>query len=102
MGGHTRSSGPLLLETVTRSIPEGLNEIRVTRGGTVDWHYLPYDEDREPDLRIYDDDGEILSPFDEFNAQYGGAFCGYEELSSQSNLPSEQTSTRTTHAWISS
>ena len=73
------SSSPLLLETVTRSIPEGLNEIRVTRGGTVDWHYLPYDEDREPDLRIYDDEGEILSPFDEFNAQYGGAFCGYEE-----------------------
>ena len=49
------SSSPLLLETVTRSIPEGLNEIRVTRGGTVDWQ-PPLDEDREPDLRIYDDE----------------------------------------------
>ncbi len=73
------SSSPLLLETVTRSIPEGLEEIRVSRGGSVDWYYLPYDIDREPDLEIYGSDGEILSPIDEFNAQYGGAFCGYDE-----------------------
>jgi len=73
------NSNPILLETVTHSIPEGLEEIRVTRDGTVDWHYPPYRADREPDLKIYGDEGQILSPLDEFNAQYGGAFCGYDE-----------------------
>jgi neutral ceramidase len=73
------SSDPFFLETATRSIQEGLEEVRVTRGGTVDWHYPPYDEEAVPDNKIYGPDGEILSPLDEFKAQYGGAFCGYDD-----------------------
>ncbi len=67
------------LETVTRSITQGQEDIRVTRNGTVDWYYPPYQEDYEPDLQIYDADGNILSPLDEWNTQYGAVFCGYDE-----------------------
>ena len=74
------STDPLFLETVTRAISQARDEIRVTRDGTVDWYYPPYDPDAVPDDVIYDPDGTIRTPFDEFNAQYGGAFCGDEPL----------------------
>lgn len=73
------SHDPFFLETVTRSIQEGLETVRVTRNGTVDWHYPPFEESAVPDNKIYGPDGEILSPLDEFKAQYGGAFCGYDD-----------------------
>ena len=73
------NSQPILLETVTHSIPEGLEEIRVTRDGAVDWYYPPYQMGKEIDGIIYNDDGSIRSPLDEFNAEYGGAFCGYDD-----------------------
>ncbi len=73
------STDVFFLETVTRSVQEGLETVRVTRNGTVDWYYPPYDEDAVPDNKIYGPDGEILSPLDEFKAQYGGAFCGYDD-----------------------
>ena len=66
------------METRTRGVVQHLDDIHVTRNGTVDWSYLPFDEDREPDLEIYADDGSLLSPFDEFNAEHGAAFCGDE------------------------
>ena len=31
------------METVTQSVPEGLETVRVTRNGSVDWHYPPND-----------------------------------------------------------
>ena len=67
------------LETVTRSITQGQEDIHVTRNGEVDWYYPAYQEDYQPDLQIYDADGTILSPLDEWNTQYGAVFCGYEE-----------------------
>ena len=73
------SHDPFFLETVTRSIQEGLETVRVTRNGTVDWHYPPFDESAVPDNKVYGPSGEILSPLDEFKAQYGGAFCGYDD-----------------------
>jgi neutral ceramidase len=73
------STDPFFLETATRSIQEGLEEIHVSRNGTVDWHYPAYDEEAVPDNKIYGADGQILSPLDEFKAQYGGAFCGYDD-----------------------
>ena len=73
------SSNPIMLETVTHSIPEGLEQIRVSRPGEKDLHYLRYSESRDADLIIYNDDGSIKTPLDEFNAQYGGAFCGYDD-----------------------
>ncbi len=74
------ASDPLLLETVARSLPQLPEQIHVTRGGEVDWFYLPYEEDRFPDGRVYGDDGSILSPLDEFNTPFGAAFCGTGDL----------------------
>ncbi len=73
------SDAPFGLETVTRSITQGQEDIRVTRNGEVDWYYPAYQEDYQPDLQIYDVDGSILSPLDEWNTEYGAVFCGYEE-----------------------
>lgn len=70
------SADPILLESVGRSVGQTHQEIRVTRGGTRDMHYLPYDEDYEPDNVVYDDQGEIVDAIDEFNVPYGAAFCG--------------------------
>ena len=70
------SGDPILMETYSRAIPEGRDQIRVTRNGTVDWSYAPYDPDMVPDDVLYTDSGAIKSPIDEFNVPYGGAFCG--------------------------
>lgn len=75
------SDEPMRLETTSRSVRQTHPDIRVTRGGTVDWYYTPlqggedYDE-FEPDNQIYDANGDILSPIDEYNLPYGAAFCG--------------------------
>ena len=70
------SSEPFVLETVTHAVPTARDEIRVTRNGTVDWYYAPYDPELVPDEVIFGPDGEVLSPIDEFNTEFGGAFCG--------------------------
>ena len=67
------------LETITRSITQGQEDIHVTRNGSVDWYYPAYEEDYEPDLQIYDSNGSLRSPFDEWNTEYGAVFCGYDE-----------------------
>lgn len=67
---------PIRLETASRSVPETHADIRVTRGGTVDWYYTPLEEGLVADNKVYADDGSILSPIDEFNVPYGAAFCG--------------------------
>ncbi|MFH1464079.1 MAG: hypothetical protein ABIO70_06820 [Pseudomonadota bacterium] len=69
-------TAPVELEARTRAIREHKDDIHVTRDGAVDWTYLPYDEDYEPDLQLYAEDGSLLSPFDEFNCANGAAFCG--------------------------
>ena len=74
------STDPLFIETVTRAISQDRDEIAVTRDGAVDWRYAPFDPDATPDEVVFDTDGSILSPLDEFNAAYGGAFCGDEPL----------------------
>jgi neutral ceramidase len=73
------SSEAFTMESVNRAVPQSLEEVRVTRNGTVDWYYPPYDESSTPDDQIYAADGSLLSPFDEFKAQYGAAFCGYDD-----------------------
>jgi len=74
------ASDPIFLETVSHAISEKRDEIAVTRDGAVDWTYTPFDAEMTPDDIIFGTDGEILSPLDEFNAQFGGAFCGDEPL----------------------
>ncbi len=70
------SSEPMRLETASRHIWQHHSQIHVTRDGTVDWRYAPIEEGMRPDDLIFDENGEILSPIDEFNAPYGAAFCG--------------------------
>jgi hypothetical protein len=82
------SSAPLRLESVSRHIPEDHQDILVTRNGTVNWSYRPYEEGYWPDDIIYvtDEEGEpvspveLMSPIDEFNTPYGSAFCGTGDL----------------------
>ncbi len=76
------SDQPFLMETVTRGVPQGRDEIRVTRDGTVDLYYAPYDENLIPDEVVYEADGTLASPIDEFNVRYGAGLCaeGYEGL----------------------
>lgn len=70
------AAAPIRLETASRSIPETGSDIRVTRNGTVDWYYPPYDAEYTPDDVVYAADGSIQSPLDEFNTPHGSAFCG--------------------------
>jgi hypothetical protein len=70
------AADPIRLETASRSVPETHDDIHVTRNGTVDWYYPPYDPDYTPDDIVYNDDGTLAAPMDEFNTQYGAAFCG--------------------------
>ncbi len=72
------SSDPIRLETTTHAIDESRDAIEVTRNGAVDWRYAPYDpsEDYAPDEVIWNEDGTLASPIDEFNTEAGGAFCG--------------------------
>lgn len=74
------SADAIRLESASRSIPKHPSQIRVTRGGTVDWRYTPYDADHRPDDIVYDEDGQLVSPIDEFNVPYGAVFCGSGSL----------------------
>ena len=74
------AADPVYLETVSHAISQERDEIAVTRGGTVDWRYAPFDPDLTADEVIFGSSGELLSPLDEFNAQFGGAFCGDDPL----------------------
>ena len=76
---------PILLDPVQRYVSQG-RDIRVTRGGSVDLHYMDWDPawaevPYYPDYEIWDDEGNILSPLDEFWPQYGAALCGEADLS---------------------
>ena len=73
------STEPFTMETVSRSAPQSQEEIVVTRNDTVDWRYIPFEQDYVPDDIIFDENGEIISPLDEFNAKYGAVFCGYDD-----------------------
>lgn len=71
------SAEPIRLETVTRSLDTRRDVIKVEREYDV-LTYAPYDPDPgfSPDDVIYDEEGRILTPIDEFNTEAGGAFCG--------------------------
>ena len=73
------STDPVVLEALSRTVPLG-RDIRVTRDGAVDLHYLDYDPEYEPDLLIFGDDGISLNPYDEFTAPYGAGLCGDSDM----------------------
>jgi neutral ceramidase len=62
------------LEMVTRSIETGpYPETFTIRDGAL--AYAPFDRTKTPDGKIYNDDGTIASPIDEFNAPVGAGLC---------------------------
>jgi neutral ceramidase len=72
------SAEPVHLETVSRAVLKDHDSIRITRGGTVDWSYAPFDPDPAflPDDVVYEPDGSLAMPIDEFNTENGAVFCG--------------------------
>jgi neutral ceramidase len=76
------SAAPVSMETVTHAIHKHPSNIRLTRNGTTDLYYTPYDDSQDfhADDRVFAEDGSILSPIDEFNAPFGGVFCGSGDL----------------------
>lgn len=76
------SSDPVSIETVSRHVWKHPSSIHVTRDGAVDWSYAPFDPDPEfdPDNVVYDDDGSLRMPIDEFNTELGAVFCGSGDL----------------------
>ncbi len=65
----------LPLEMVTRSVELGPRaETFGIRDGTLT--YAPFDTFRECDGAVFDGDGAVISPIDEFNAPVGAALCG--------------------------
>jgi hypothetical protein len=70
------AADPIRLETVSRAVKETHDDIRITRGGTTDLHYTPFVDGLKPDNVVYNPDGSLIPEIDEFNAQYGAAFCG--------------------------
>jgi len=74
------SADPIRMETVSRHIDISRDNLRVTRDGTVDWYYKPFEEGYDPDDEVYGPDGELLSPIDEFQTEHGAVFCGSGDL----------------------
>ncbi|NOY27229.1 MAG: hypothetical protein GXP62_15275 [Oligoflexia bacterium] len=74
------STQPIKLQSASRGISMERDQISVHRS-YADLVYSPFDDDPDyhADDVVYDDQGQIISPIDEFNAQYGGVFCGYED-----------------------
>lgn len=74
------SADPILLETMSRSVPMNGQDIHVTRNGAVDWKYPQWDAAKEathyPDNKVFAGDGEPLPDFDEWYTGYGAVFCG--------------------------
>ncbi len=92
--GHGRAAAPTMLdawtaagaamqtslelEMITRSVPLMPDpETFTIRDGALS--YAPFDLERLPDREIYDGNGELLSPIDEWNAPVGAALCETSE-----------------------
>ncbi len=71
------SSKPISIESITRSLDTQRDVLRVHRDYAT-LQYAPYNPDPEfhSDDVIYDDQGRLRNPIDEFNTNTGGAFCG--------------------------
>jgi neutral ceramidase len=74
------SAEPITLEPLQRYVTQD-RSMKVTRDGAVNLEYMPWNPQWSewpyiPDMQIWDAEGNILSPLDEFWAQYGAALCG--------------------------
>jgi len=65
----------LAMEMVTRSVDLGPDwETFTIRDGELE--YSEWDGRRIPDLEIFDGEGNVISPLEEFNAPHGAGLCG--------------------------
>lgn len=72
------SSNDMLLEVVTQGIEGQREDFRVQRPHG-DLVYAPYASGLQPDQEIFGEEGEVLTPIDEFNTEVGAVFCGEDE-----------------------
>lgn len=73
------SADPITIETTSRAVDMDGDKVHVTRNGEVDWYYPTYegdDDNYRSDGEVYDENGDIISPLDEWYTPYGAAFCG--------------------------
>jgi len=64
----------LELEMLSKSVETGPDASTFTiRDGALS--YAPFDRTKTPDGKVYDDQGNIISPIDEFNAPVGAGLC---------------------------
>ncbi|MEC7525196.1 MAG: neutral/alkaline non-lysosomal ceramidase N-terminal domain-containing protein [Myxococcota bacterium] len=72
-GESMRAEVPI--EMVTRQVPLGPDWTTFTiRDGALE--YAPWDGRTPADGVVFDEEGNLVSPIDEFNAPYGAALCG--------------------------
>lgn len=73
------SSATIDIESLTRSIDTHRDLLQVHRDqGVLQYTAFDPSADYLADDIVYDEQGRIRTPIDEFNTQYGGAFCGEE------------------------
>lgn len=73
------STEALRIESVTRSIDTRRDNISVERDhGLLTYTPLTSDPNFRPDDLVFDSEGRVITPIDEFNAENGAAFCGSE------------------------
>lgn len=70
------SDAPFTLQSASRAIQTHPSVIQVTRNGTVDWRYQPFEPGVLPDNEVFDSNGDLISPIDEFVTNTGALFCG--------------------------
>ncbi len=72
------SSDPIKMETTSRAVSMAPSDVRVTRDGDVNWFYPAWkgEGQYQPDGEVYDENGDIISPLDEWYSEFGAAFCG--------------------------
>lgn len=75
------SAEAFYLDAATITVPQSLEDVKVTRRGTAHFRYdsFRYDwenrPDRLPDNQIYDESGAVIELIDEFPAPTGGGLC---------------------------
>jgi len=72
-------SGDVPIELLTRSIEQDRDAMRITRQGTTNYYYTPFTPVYQGDDVVYNADGTVASPIDEFNTENGAALCSDDE-----------------------
>src|SRR5690606_15092793 len=80
--------GELEMEMLTRTVPLGPDYRNFTiRDGAL--RYAPWNRDRDADGIVLDEEGNLVSPIDEFNAPFGVGLCDAQRtaLTTRAQMP---------------